>query len=217
MLNASSTRSRAADGGSRCHPLSPPSLRSRVGLRPTGSLRRLRVAGSRAGNPRIVDRGGGQVSNGRRARTPSWVAPSRFLLSWVRILSGSDSILTMNYIIVESVRFGAKQTRNEGPGEPWPRRCFQPSPLEWVTSEDHKAAALAVLAANRRNLSFVDCTSFLVMRRLGLRSAFAFDRQFRQQGLSKFCHLERIGKGHEAEKQCTIGPDGHREAGLEPR
>lgn len=33
-----------------------------------------------------------------------------------------------------------------------------------------------------KNWSFTDCTSFVVMRRLGLDAAFAFDEHFRQAG-----------------------------------
>jgi len=51
-----------------------------------------------------------------------------------------------------------------------------------VTMEDHRGAVQALLAADRRDLSLVDCSSFVVMRRLGLRSAFTFDEDFRRQG-----------------------------------
>jgi predicted nucleic acid-binding protein len=54
--------------------------------------------------------------------------------------------------------------------------------LEWVEPEDHRAAVQVVLAADRRHLSLVDCTSFQLMRRLGVRSAFAFDPHFAEQG-----------------------------------
>jgi predicted nucleic acid-binding protein len=40
----------------------------------------------------------------------------------------------------------------------------------------------AVLSAGRKKLSLVDCVSFGVMRAAGLRKAFAFDRQFVEQG-----------------------------------
>lgn len=51
-----------------------------------------------------------------------------------------------------------------------------------VDSEVQESATQAVLAANRRSLSLVDCSSFQVMRSLGLRHAFTFDRHFREQG-----------------------------------
>jgi predicted nucleic acid-binding protein len=38
------------------------------------------------------------------------------------------------------------------------------------------------LTSARRRLSLVDCTSFEVMRRLGITSAFAIDRHFVEQG-----------------------------------
>jgi len=54
--------------------------------------------------------------------------------------------------------------------------------VEWVDRETHEAAVAAVVAANRRDLSLVDCVSFEVMRRLGIRRAFTLDEHFREQG-----------------------------------
>ena len=51
----------------------------------------------------------------------------------------------------------------------------------WVEPSNHDAAMLAVLSANRRGLSFADCTSFQLMHRLRIRHAFAFDRHFDEQ------------------------------------
>ena len=48
----------------------------------------------------------------------------------------------------------------------------------------HRAAVAAVLASARRNLSLVDCASFEVMRRRGLRTAFTLDRHFAEQGFA---------------------------------
>ncbi len=39
----------------------------------------------------------------------------------------------------------------------------------------------ALLAASRRKVSLVDCLSFEVMRRYGIRSAFAFNSHFSEQ------------------------------------
>jgi len=54
--------------------------------------------------------------------------------------------------------------------------------VEWVDEDTHRAASAALLAADRRGLSLVDLSSFETMRRLGIRSAFTFDRHFRQYG-----------------------------------
>ena len=45
-------------------------------------------------------------------------------------------------------------------------------------------AVAALLGANRRDLSLVDCTSFALMRQRGIASAFAFDRHFANRALS---------------------------------
>ena len=54
--------------------------------------------------------------------------------------------------------------------------------VEWVDRQRHETGLTALLAAGRRDLSLVDCVSFEVMRELGLRTAFALDQDFRDQG-----------------------------------
>ena len=50
--------------------------------------------------------------------------------------------------------------------------------VAWVDEALHGEAREALLAAGRRNVSLVDWTSFLVMRRHGVRRAFTFDPDF---------------------------------------
>jgi predicted nucleic acid-binding protein len=52
----------------------------------------------------------------------------------------------------------------------------------WVDEELHRRAVSALLTANRRRLSLVDCASFESMRQVGLRQVFAFDTHFTEQG-----------------------------------
>jgi len=54
--------------------------------------------------------------------------------------------------------------------------------IEWVDEVVHAQAVSSCIAADRRWLSLVDLSSFETMRRLGIRSAFTFDRHFRQHG-----------------------------------
>ena len=52
----------------------------------------------------------------------------------------------------------------------------------WVDERVHAQASAAQLGARRRDVSFVDHASFVIMRALGIRRAFALDRHFAEQG-----------------------------------
>ena len=52
----------------------------------------------------------------------------------------------------------------------------------WVDAVTHREAVTSVLTAGRRRLSLVDCSNFVLMRRRGLDTAFAFDDHFPEQG-----------------------------------
>jgi predicted nucleic acid-binding protein len=101
--------------------------------------------------------------------------------AWLDLLDGDETLITTNYVLVEVCsllqhRFGVsylRQFHSEGAGA---------LSVWWVTPEQHEAALAAVLAANRRDLSLVDCTSFAVMRDLGIDQVFTLDRHFAAQG-----------------------------------
>ena len=52
----------------------------------------------------------------------------------------------------------------------------------WVDAELHRLGITLLLAANRRQLSLVDCVSFAVCQQGNVRSVFAFDAHFVAQG-----------------------------------
>jgi predicted nucleic acid-binding protein len=54
--------------------------------------------------------------------------------------------------------------------------------VSWTEESIHAQAVSGLLAAGRRDLTLVDCTSFALMRKLGLRQAFALDSHFAEQG-----------------------------------
>ena len=100
---------------------------------------------------------------------------------WIELLSGKDVLVSHNYILVETSavvlrRLGLDAVRV------FERDVVPILHLVWVTREVHESAAGAHLVADRRNLSLVDCVSFEVMRRTGLRRAFTFDRHFADYG-----------------------------------
>lgn len=52
----------------------------------------------------------------------------------------------------------------------------------WVDRDLHDRALSALLGSGQRTVSFVDQVSFVLMRDQGIRTAFAFDRDFTIQG-----------------------------------
>jgi len=97
------------------------------------------------------------------------------------LLELDHPLITTNYVLLETIalaqrRFGADAV-SWAANELFP--CLR---TEWISETDHEAGVAAVLAARRRDLSLVDCVSFEIMRRLGLRRCFSFDPHFAEMG-----------------------------------
>ena len=96
---------------------------------------------------------------------------------WESLLEGGTDLVTHSYVLVETSALVLRRLGLEA------LRVFETDIVPvlhvvWVTPDVHEAAVGAHLLAARRALSLVDCVSFEVMRRAGLRSAFAFDSHF---------------------------------------
>jgi uncharacterized protein len=101
--------------------------------------------------------------------------------AWSSFLEDDENLITTNYVLIESCalvqnRLGMDALRTLLDD------VIAVIGVQRITEADHRAAMAAVLAAGRRDLSLVDCSSFEVMRRLALRHVFAFDRHFNEQG-----------------------------------
>jgi predicted nucleic acid-binding protein len=100
---------------------------------------------------------------------------------WENLLTREVVLVCSNYVLVETLAL--VQRRLGIPAV----RAFQEDIMpvlnvEWVDESVHQVGIASVLAAVRRGLSLVDCVSFEIMRRLGIKTAFAFDRHFKEQG-----------------------------------
>ena len=96
-----------------------------------------------------------------------------------RILRDRTALLTHNYILVESLallqhRLGLPAARALQEST----RAFE---VVWIDHELHAEAAVR-WAAGGRSVSLVDHVSFLLMRRLQIQTAFAFDSDFEDAG-----------------------------------
>lgn len=100
------------------------------------------------------------------------------------LLERGEQLLTHNYVLVEAMsliqsRLGMaaalKLARDA--------RAFE---IEWVDPATHEEAVRRWAQRGRRQVSFVDEVSFLMMRRRGVRTAFAFDADFEAEGFATF-------------------------------
>lgn len=106
---------------------------------------------------------------------------SQTVAAWSEILSCDAVLVTSNYVLVETFALVQNRLGLEAV------RVFQEDivpllAIQWVTATIHSAAVGAMLAAGRKRLSLVDCSSFEVMRHAGIKRAFTLDRHFREQG-----------------------------------
>jgi predicted nucleic acid-binding protein len=96
-------------------------------------------------------------------------------------LRGSADLVTHNYVVLESAavvqrKLGAAAVRD------LLEELVSGLDVVWVDEDLHDGGVTALLAAAKRHVSLVDWVSFELMRRRGLETAFAFDRDFAAQG-----------------------------------
>jgi predicted nucleic acid-binding protein len=100
---------------------------------------------------------------------------------WTKLVSEEETIISTNYVLVETFALVQNCLGLEA------LRTLQEDILpmvsvEWVDETTHRAGVSALLTAMRRRLSLVDCISFTIMRKLGIKKVFAYDPHFEEQG-----------------------------------
>jgi predicted nucleic acid-binding protein len=101
---------------------------------------------------------------------------------WQKILDEGATLVCTSYVIAETCALVQRRLGME------PVRFFLETmtpvfDIIWIDAAVHEIGVSLFLLANRRSLSLVDCTSFVVMRQRVVTSAFAFDRHFEEQGI----------------------------------
>jgi predicted nucleic acid-binding protein len=100
---------------------------------------------------------------------------------WTALIQKEETLVCTNYVLVETFALVQRRLGIEA------ARVLQEDitpmlHIEWITDVPHLAGIAAVLVAGNRHLSLVDCISFEVMRRMGIKTAFAYDHHFVEQG-----------------------------------
>ena len=97
-------------------------------------------------------------------------------------LGRRETLFTHNYVVLESV---ALMQRRLGLGAALAfLKGVQLLNVHWVTQDEHRSAVEILEQRGRRNLSLVDCVSFVVMREYGVTTALAYDADFEREGFT---------------------------------
>jgi uncharacterized protein len=97
----------------------------------------------------------------------------------------SGRLVTTDFVLDETLtwmrkRCGAELVRRFSQGID-----LSPSVQQlWVTPDQFLEAKELFLGQGSHSWSLTDCTSFVVMREVGIRAAFAFDRDFDEAGFN---------------------------------
>lgn len=92
---------------------------------------------------------------------------------WHDLIASDENLITSNYVLVETIALAQHRLGLESV------RAFQEDiyPLLqviWIDNITHEKAISSVLNFSRRKLSLVDCTSFEIMQRMGIKKVFLF-------------------------------------------
>jgi uncharacterized protein len=99
---------------------------------------------------------------------------------WENLLRREEQLIVTNYILLETIAL-AQRRHGIALVQNFQLAAVPVLSIHWVDASTHATGVAALLAANRRQLSLVDCTSFQAMRQLGIDTVFAFDEHFAEQ------------------------------------
>jgi predicted nucleic acid-binding protein len=99
-----------------------------------------------------------------------------------KLLESNEELFTHNYIIVETTAL-LQHRLGFSVAEKFLHDISFFS-IIWIDEHSHRDAVTLFISLKKRAVSFVDCTSFVLMRQKDMNHAFAFDQDFLVQGFT---------------------------------
>ena len=101
--------------------------------------------------------------------------------AWTTSLEAGHHLFTSSFVLCETLaltqyRMGLEAVRA------FHEDIFPLLNVIWIDQLSFNIAMQALLTANRKKISLVDCTSFSIMREHHIPQVLAFDRHFSEQG-----------------------------------
>ncbi len=123
---------------------------------------------------------------------PAYASALRARDAW---LKDGGQLVTTDYVLAESFTLIRKRLGLEATEDWW--RHVDATPRlqwEWIGMERAAKARELFFRYNDKNFSFVDCTSFVVMKELKLKVALTTDSHFAQMGFQVHPPLSKAAK-----------------------
>lgn len=90
-------------------------------------------------------------------------------------------LLTSSYVLVETIALLQRRVGLDAVLD-FQDRLLPLLEIIWVDSHWHTKAVNRLIAINQKDVSLVDCTSFVIMDAMEVDTAFCFDRHFEKNG-----------------------------------
>ncbi len=105
----------------------------------------------------------------------------RASVTLINFVENGEELFCTNYILVESYALIQHRMGMDAIND-FQKNILPSLNIVWIDKDEHKSIVTGFLSSNRRQLSFVDCSSFETMKRMDIKTAFTFDNHFREQG-----------------------------------
>jgi len=102
-------------------------------------------------------------------------------ITFSKLIGEREIFHSSNYVIFETIALLQSRLGLEA------IRVFQDDlmpivNIHWIDKTVHTVGINSMLIAHQKEISLVDYTSFEIMRTLGIKKVFAFDKHFRENG-----------------------------------
>jgi predicted nucleic acid-binding protein len=102
---------------------------------------------------------------------------------WRMLLESNEPLVSNNYVLVETIALVQHRLGLDAVHGLYDS-LIPLIAIQWVDEVIHGQAMAALMAANRRQLSLVDCSAMVTMRALGINQILTFDPHFADYGFT---------------------------------
>lgn len=105
--------------------------------------------------------------------------------AWREAVLDAEGLVATDFVVVEAAAVAQRRWGLDG-ARVLLDELIPLIEIQSVSVDDRIAGMNALLAAGRRRLSLVDCVSFVMMRRMGIRDYLGTDPHFDEQGFRRY-------------------------------